>query len=119
MDPRGELTALRNFMFKGNVVDIAAGTIISTAFGALVSKLVEDVFGPVLSLATGHAMSSHFIVIKNGPHAPYKTREDAQADGAVVIRWGRCADALLNLLLQGLCLFVIVRAIQHAKRAAF
>jgi large conductance mechanosensitive channel len=116
MDPRRELTALRNFVLKGNVVDIAAGTIISAAFGSLVSKIVEDMLGPVLSLVTGKTMSDQFLVIKSGPKAPYKTQAEAKDDGAVVLRWGKCFDAALNLVLQGICLFVVIRVIHHAKR---
>lgn len=118
MNPSTELSALKNFVMKGNVVDIAVGTIISTAFGGVVSSLVKDVFSPMLGLVQGNALSDNFYVVKAGPKGPYKKRKEAEEDGAVVVGWGSVADAALNFLLQAVCLFFVVRTIHHAKRAA-
>ncbi len=105
------------FIFKDDVISLGVGVIIGGAFSNTVNSLVNDVFNPVLDLVTNHTMQDKFLVIKEGrAGGKYETLQDAQADGATVVKYGAFIQTVINLFVQGLCLFFIIRAINTAKK---
>lgn len=113
----GEISKFINFLSRGNLIDIAIGIIIGSAFSNIVKSLVDDLFTPLIDLISYRNMSDGFYVLKPGKNAPYKSRENAKKDGAVIISYGaffsRCAD----FVIQGFCIFLVVRFIEKAKKA--
>ena len=111
------LKEFREFILKGNALDLAIGVIIGAAFGAVVSSLVADIFTPLISLVTGGAnFQDLFIVLREGtPPAPYQTLAAAKAAGAVTMNFGITFNALLNLIIVGFVLFMVVRSINRLR----
>jgi large conductance mechanosensitive channel len=108
----------REFALRGNVVDMAVGIVIGAAFGTIVTSLVNDVLMPPIGLLLGGVdFSNLFIVLKYGaPAVPYATLADAEAAGAVTINYGLFFNAIISFLIVALAIFLIIRALNRAKR---
>ncbi len=108
----------RDFAMKGNVVDLAVGVIIGTAFGKIVSSLVEDVIMPVIGKLTG-GMDFSNLYYNFGNMAVTGALVDAKKAGAV-LAWGNFLTIILNFIIVAACIFLIVRAMNRAmpKKAA-
>lgn len=110
----------KEFVMRGNVVDMAVGIIIGAAFGVIVSSLVSDIIMPPVGMALGGVdFSNLFAVIKEGdPIGPYATLADAKAAGAVTINWGVFVLAIISFLIIAVVLFLIIRSINKMRREA-
>lgn len=103
------------FLADGTAVDLAIGTMMGAAFSSIIDSLVSDVSSPLLRLVTP-SYSTSFMVLRPGPHAPYKTKEAAQTDGAVVLSYGTFLQTCVTFMLKGLCLYVIVHLVARMRR---
>jgi large conductance mechanosensitive channel len=112
------LKEFRDFALKGNVVDLAVGIIIGAAFGAIVNSLVADVIMPIVGLATGGVdFSERYLLLRNGmPPGPYATIAAAKEAGAVTVNYGVLTNLILNFVLVAIALFVVVKAMNAARR---
>lgn len=108
----------KEFILRGNVVDMAIGVIIGAAFGGIVNSLVKDVLMPPIGLLLGGLdFTNLFLLIKAGsPPGPYMTLADAQAAGAVTINYGLFINAVVGFLIIAAVLFLIVRAVNRLRR---
>ena len=108
----------KEFILRGNVVDMAIGVIIGAAFGSIVNSLVKDVLMPPIGLLLGGLdFSNLFLLIKAGtPGGPYMTIADAQAAGAVTINYGLFINAVVSFLIVAAVLFLLVRAVNRLRR---
>lgn len=105
----------RDFINRGNVIDLAVGVIIGGAFGKIVASLVNDVIMPVISLLTaGKSFAGQFVAL-NGQ--TYATLEEAKAAGAAVLAWGSFAQSVIDFVIIAFVIFFIVRAINNMKKA--
>lgn len=109
----------KEFIMRGNVVDMAVGIIIGVAFGAIVSSLVKDIIMPPIGLLLGHVdIANRFAVIKQGnPAGPYHTLADAQANGAVTINYGTFINYVITFIIVAFVVFLMVRYINKLRRA--
>ncbi len=105
-----------SFISRGNVIDLAIGTVIGGAFTNIVTSFTKDILSPFLDVVSSHTMEDSFFVIKAGKHAPYEKIQDAKSDGAVVVMWGTFLQATINFLIQALCVFIMVRLIETVKK---
>jgi large conductance mechanosensitive channel len=112
------LKEFRDFALKGNVVDLAVGIIIGAAFGAIVNSLVADVIMPIVGMATGGVdFSERYLLLRNGmPPGPYATVAAAKEAGAVTVNYGVLANLILNFVLVAIALFIVVKAMNAARR---
>ena len=109
----------KEFVMRGNVVDMAVGIIIGAAFGVIVTSLVKDIIMPPIGLLLGDDFSNLFAVIKEGdPVGPYATLALAKEAGAVTINWGVFVLAIISFLIIAVVLFILIRSINKMKRAA-
>ena len=108
----------REFIARGNVVDMAVGIAVGTAFGAIARSLVNDVVMPVVGLLLGHAdFTDLFIVLREGtPAGPYPTLVAAESAGAVAVKYGLFLNAVLTFLIIAAVVFVLVRSINSLRR---
>jgi len=108
----------REFIMKGNVVDMAVGIIIGVAFGAIVSSLVGDVIMPPIGLLLGNVdFTNFFVVLKEGAtQGPYASLADAKAAGAVTINYGVFVITVISFLIIALVVFVMVRNVNRLRR---
>jgi large conductance mechanosensitive channel len=99
----------RQFIMRGNVVDLAVGIIIGAAFTGVVSSLVKDVFNPLLGLATGGVDFSNVFFSLNGQH--YANLADAQRAGAPTLNVGLFLNAIIQFLIVSFAVFWLVKAL--------
>jgi len=110
----------KEFIMRGNVLDLAIGIIIGAAFSTIVNSLVKDIIMPPIGLALGNVdFNNLFAVIKEGTEAagPYATLADAQAAGAVTINYGVFINTIIVFIIVAFAVFLIVRTVNRARRA--
>lgn len=113
------LKEFKNFAIKGNVVDLAVGVIIGAAFGAIVKSLVDDIIMPPIGFLLGNVdFSNLFVVIKEGAKAPgpYMTLADANAAGAVLIKYGAFANTVVSFLIVSFSVFLMISQLQKLQK---
>jgi large conductance mechanosensitive channel len=108
-------TQYKHFVDRGNVVNLAVGLVIGTAFAAVVSSFVSDILSPVLGLITTSRLSETFVVLRHGTQAPYKTRESARADGALTWNYGQFIQTYLNFIVITASLFLVMKLIDASR----
>jgi large conductance mechanosensitive channel len=104
---------------RGNVLDIAVGIIIGSAFVTIFSSLVNDMIMPPIGIVLGNIdFKNLFLVIKQGVSAagPYLTIEDAQKAGAVTLNYGRFINTIITFLIVAFSVFLLVKGMNAAKR---
>ena len=113
------LKDFKNFAMKGNVVDLAVGVIIGASFGAIVKSLVDDIIMPPIGFVLGNVdFSNLFFVIKEGAKVPgpYNTLAEANAAGAVMIKYGAFANTVVSFLIVAFAVFILVNQLQKLKK---
>lgn len=109
----------KTFAFKGNVIDMAVGVMIGTAFGKITASIVNDVFMPLLSLVTGSVnLSGLFLQLdfyKDG-YTKYPTAADANAAGIGTLNYGAFLQTIIDFLLIALCVFFFVKLISKLRK---
>src|ERR1700741_3070773 len=115
------LSEFREFIAKGNVMDLAVGVIIGAAFQRIVDSLVNDVGMPVVGLATGGTdFTNMFAVLRDGLKVPgpYASLAEAKAAGATVIAYGSFVTQVVQFVILAWFLFLMVKAINKMRRNA-
>lgn len=105
----------KEFIARGNVIDLAVAVIIGAAFGKIVTSLVEGVLMPPIGLALGKADFSNLFIDLSGLHPV--SLADAQLKGLPVIAYGVLINDIVNFLIIALVVFLIVRAVNRLKAA--
>jgi len=105
----------KEFIARGNVIDLAVAVIIGAAFGKIVTSLVEGVLMPPIGLALGKADFSNLFIDLSGQHPV--SLADAQLKGLPVITYGVLINDIVNFLIIALVVFLIVRAVNRLKAA--
>jgi large conductance mechanosensitive channel len=109
----------REFVARGNVLDLAVAVIIGAAFGAIVTSLTGDVIMPVIGALLGGAdLSNHFILLSvpegyQGSMTEYAALKEA---GAAMIGYGAFLTALLNFVILAFVIFLLVRTANKLVR---
>jgi large conductance mechanosensitive channel len=105
------LKEFREFILRGNVLDLAVGVIIGAAFGGVVTSLVNDVIMPPIGIALGQVdFKDLFVLLKEGTTpGPYASVAAAKAAGAVTLNWGAFVNTLINFIIVGFSIFMMVR----------
>jgi large conductance mechanosensitive channel len=108
----------KEFIARGNVVDMAVGIVIGAAFGTIIRSLVADVIMPPIGLLLGNVdFTNIFTVIKPGEVAgPYATLADAQAAGAVTMNWGVFVMTIISFVIIAFAIFMMIKQINRMKR---
>ncbi|MFV0382861.1 large conductance mechanosensitive channel protein MscL [Paracoccus sp. (in: a-proteobacteria)] len=112
------LKEFREFIARGNVMDMAVGIIIGAAFTAIVNSLVGDLINPIIGAITGGIdFSSQYFVMKgNVPDgASLKAARDA---GAAIFAYGSFLTAVINFLIIAWVVFLLVKGVNRVKDAA-
>jgi large conductance mechanosensitive channel len=108
----------RDFILRGNVLDLAIGIIIGVAFSAIINSFVNDIIMPPIGLGLGRVdFTNLFAVLKEGSSAaPYLSLEAAKAAGAVTLNYGVFINAVISFLIIALVLFFIIKAVNKLKK---
>ena len=109
------LKEFREFIARGNVIDLAVAVVIGVAFGKIVTTLVEGIVMPPIGMLTGGMdFSSLFYVLDSAKGVP-ASLADAKAKGIPVIAYGQFINDLINFLIIALVIFLIVRQYNRLK----
>ena len=108
----------KEFIVRGNVIDMAVGIIIGAAFGAIIKSLVDDVIMPPIGLLLGKVdFSNLFLVLKEGvPAGAYSTLAAAQQSGAVTLNYGIFLNTIINFIIVAFAIFLVIRGMNRLKR---
>jgi large conductance mechanosensitive channel len=110
------LSEFKDFIAKGNVMDMAVGIIIGAAFTAIVGSLVADLINPIISLFLGGIdFSGMYVLLGAGEYASITEAEEA---GAAVFAYGRFIMAIINFLIIAFVVFMLVRYVNKVKDMA-
>lgn len=108
------------FLLRGNVIDLAIGMVVGTAFSNMVKSLVDNIIMPPIGLLIGGVdFSNLFITLRHGTKAPgpYETLGAAQAAGAVTLNIGLFINTLISLVIIGFAIFMLVKVINRLHKA--
>ena len=106
----------REFIARGNVVDLAVGIIIGSAFGAIVTSLVNDIIMPPIGMALNGINFKDLFIPLNGKS--YPSLAAAQAASAPTINYGIFINNLIDFLIVAFVIFLLVKGINRVKRPA-
>lgn len=111
------LQEFRDFIARGNVIDLAVGVIIGAAFATITKSLTDDIIMPVIGAIFGGAdFSANFIVLGAIP-ADFKGSMTSYADlvaaGVPVLGWGQFLTVVINFLILAFIIFLIVRQVNR------
>ncbi len=109
------LKEFRDFIARGNAMDLAVGIIIGAAFTAIVNSLVADLINPLIGIFTGGVdFSNLFIALST---ESYPSVAAAEAAGVAVFKYGSFITAVINFLIIAWVVFLLVKAINSLKSA--
>lgn len=108
------LKEFKEFAVKGNMMDLAVGMIIGSAFTGIVKSLVDDIFMPVISIFTGKMDFSNWFIALDGKE--YLTLEQAQEAGAATLNYGNFISGMINFIIMAFVVFMIVKALNKLKK---
>lgn len=118
---KGIANEFKQFVMRGNVIDMAVGIIIGGAFTKIVNSMVADVLMPPLGLLLGKVdFSNWFIVIKKGADGAsnFATMAEAQAAGATTLNLGLFLNAIISFIIVAFCIFILIKAINKLNKPA-
>ena len=112
------LSEFKDFIAKGNVMDMAVGIIIGAAFTAIVTSLVGDLINPIIGLFTGGLDFTNNYAVLAGEVPEGASLEAAREAGASVFAYGAFIMAVINFLIIAFVVFMLVRYVNKIKEAA-
>jgi large conductance mechanosensitive channel len=108
----------RDFIARGNVIDLAVAVIMGAAFGKIVTTLVEGVLMPPLGLLLGRVdFSSLFVVLDTSKGVPASLAE-AKTMGIPVVAYGQLLNDAIGFLIVAVAVFMLVKQVNRLKRPA-
>lgn len=111
---RKTMNDYKNFAMKGNIVDMAIGVVIGSAFTNIVNTLVSSTIMPIISILTNKVDLSTLFIALDGKH--YSSISQAKEAGAIVLEYGLLLNVLLNFFIISFTLFIVMRKIKIVKK---
>jgi large conductance mechanosensitive channel len=108
------LKEFKEFIARGNAMDMAVGIIMGAAFSAIVNSLVKDMIMPPIGLITGGVDFTNLFVALNG--GTYETLKAAQAAGAPTLNYGIFINQIISFLIISFAIFFLVRSVNRFFR---
>jgi len=115
----GFMSEFREFVVKGNAMDLAVGVIIGAAFGKIVESIVNDLIMPVVgAVFGGFDFSNLFIALGTVPEGVAMTLAEVKKAGVPVFAYGSFLTILLNFIILAFIVFAIVKQLNRLKKEA-
>jgi large conductance mechanosensitive channel len=111
------LKEFREFIARGNVLDLAVGVIIGAAFGRIVTTFVEGVIMPPLGLLLGRTDFSSLFLVLDGSQGVPVSLADAKAKGIPVIAYGQFINDIVSFLIVALAVFLLIKQVNRLRLA--
>ncbi|SFE76362.1 large conductance mechanosensitive channel [Sulfitobacter brevis] len=112
------LQEFKDFIAKGNVMDLAVGIIIGAAFTAIVNSLVSDLINPIIGLVLGGVDFTSMYVVLSGDVPSGAGLDAARESGAAIFAYGAFITACINFLIIAFVVFMLVKFVNRIKSAA-
>lgn len=109
------LSEFRDFIARGNVIDLAVGVIIGAAFGAIVKSLTDEIIMPVVGAIFGNIDFSDRYIVLSGEVAPGTPLAAAREAGANVVGLGAFASVVINFVILAFIIFLMVRYVNKVS----
>lgn len=107
----------REFINRGNVLDLAVAVVIGAAFGRIVTSLVDGILMPPLGLVLGRVdFSSLFVVLDSAKGVP-ASLADAKTQGVPVIAYGAFLNEIVNFVIVAFAVFLLVKQANRFKES--
>lgn len=104
----------KQFISRGNVIDLAVGIIIGAAFTSIVNSLVNDIIMPPIGMIVGGIdFSNLFITLGSGEYSSLKAAKDA---GAATINYGVFLNAVINFTIISFAVFMLVKQVNRFQK---
>ncbi|MBO4338655.1 MAG: large conductance mechanosensitive channel protein MscL [Clostridia bacterium] len=110
-EKKGLIKEFKEFIMRGNVMDLAVGVIIGGAFGAIVTSLVTNIIQPLINSILGGDVAGAFVL-----EYARKAGMDEEALAAITVNYGAFISAIINFLIISLVIFLMVKAINKASK---
>lgn len=110
------LKEFKEFAMRGNVMDMAIGIILGSAFTAIVNALVEGMLMPLISMITGGIDFTNWFISLDGNE--YGTLAQAQEAGAATLNYGVLINAVLHFIFIAFSVFLIIKALNKMRKPA-
>jgi large conductance mechanosensitive channel len=113
------LNEFKEFIARGNVMDLAVGVIIGASFQRIVDSMVNDLIMPIVGLILGGTdFSNMFLVLSPGPTVPppYASLAVARGAGAAVFAYGAFITQVVQFLILAWVVFLLVKAVNRMRR---
>jgi large conductance mechanosensitive channel len=106
----------KQFIMRGNVLDLAVGIIIGGAFGKIISSLVDDIIMPPIGLLLGKVdFASLFISLDGKSYASLTAAKDA---GAATLNYGLFFNTVINFLIVAFAIFLLIKQVNRLQKPA-
>ncbi len=110
------LREFRDFVMRGNVLDMAVGIVIGVAFGRIVTSLVNDIIMPPIGLVLkGVDFTNLFVALRGGPYASLAA---ARTAGAPTINYGTFFNTIIEFIIIAFVIFLMLRGLTRLQRPA-
>jgi large conductance mechanosensitive channel len=106
----------KEFIMRGNVVDLAVGIIIGGAFGKIITSLVGDVLMPPLGKLMGNMDFSGLFINLSG--TPYPSLAAAKSAGAATINYGLFINTVIDFIIVAAAIFILIKQVNRLKKPA-
>ncbi len=108
------LKDFKQFVMRGNVLDLAVAVIMGASFGAIVNSVVNDIVMPPIGLILGHIDFKDLFVSLNGK--AFDSLKAAKDAGAPVIAYGQFLNTVINFLIVAAVIFLVVKQVAKLQR---
>jgi large conductance mechanosensitive channel len=108
------LKEFKEFVMRGNVLDMAVGVVIGAAFGKIVSSLVSDILMPPIGMLLGGVDFTSLFIDLSG--IGYASLEEAQAAGAATINYGVFFNAVIDFIMIAFVIFIVIKKVNQMQR---
>jgi large conductance mechanosensitive channel len=106
----------REFISRGNVVDLATAVVIGAAFGRIIDSFVKDIIMPPVGLVLGNVDFTNLFI--NLSATDYQTLADAQRAGAPTVNYGLFLNHVITFVIVAFVIFLMIRQLNRSRRAA-
>ncbi len=105
----------KDFIAKGNVMELAVAVIIAGAFAVIVASMTSDLIMPIVGMIFGDVDFSNKYIVLSGEVEAGMSLEAAREAGANVLAWGSFVTAIINFVILAFIIFLLVRYAEKAK----
>src|SRR5258706_404563 len=105
----------KQFIARGNVLDLAVAVIMGSAFGAIITSFVNDILMPPIGLLVGKVVFANLFLDLSGQH--FATLKEAKAAGAATLNYGVFVNAVINFVIGAFAVFLLVQQVNRLKRS--